>query len=485
MLSKKILHFLCNKYIDCDIQNKITIYFSLLIGLTGKKKLKVFNTYIIESLLLTNDDKEQMFGFFNILQKLNNAISFVQRKFRWKKNKFFDYNYDLQMNNLDTIKDKNKITILHENRKYIFSLFDLHKIFNKSLLNCNDYICQPIVPKNPYNNKEFTKVNIVNIYFKMMKSDIKIKPHVLDYYYCSLRLKQFSYKNFHLLRTTLIKELLRSDDIDILYTYLRDITFDFYNVFPYRLPVTCTTMFKKKCVKKTIHLLEHYLILLYFPEDSEMYSRHRILLHTKCIQFKIANPLFGRDMVTCVRSLNRTTETIFGENPFVIDESGNFIRRVHESINTIVDDNSIQNTDNSLSPSHSQTSLSTFNSISPSRTIYNYTHFNNFAFNFNAHIAMQDHNYNIPEIISLLPSQLNDITTGDGSNNSISVNVGSTTILDPSNLLLGAGTGISHLIYNNPNDLEISFLSQESTIQSLSDTDSVDTDITDIMPQNN
>ena len=63
------------------------------------------------------------------------------------------------------LKPNKTLSIVQDQKKYLFSIFDLKEIINKSLSNI-DYGYPKILPiKNPYNNIPFTQSNLYNIYF--------------------------------------------------------------------------------------------------------------------------------------------------------------------------------------------------------------------------------------------------------------------------------------------------------------------------------
>lgn len=449
--SKDYIDFLLKKHCSEEKKKKYKPYLMLFANIELCKKYKVLHRYIFHSLLLSIEEKTELYVLFSYIQKYGFAISKLQNILRWKKHKFYDYNYDMQLNELNDLKEENKIVIYHEGRKYRFSLFDLHKIFNKSLLNCNDYVASPQHPKNPFNNKKFKTIDIINIFHKMMDSKIFIKPHVLDYYYCGLNLDKYKNKHFYLLREMLVNEVMESDNIEMLYDYLRDICFDFFSCFPYRLPVNTTSFFKKKCVNRTRHIIRHYLMMLYFPEDCSIYTQHQNFLIRKCKLFNLDNPVFGRDIVHVRRShSNSSNNSVTSELSMQLHFlNGNPFTDVSNSTSVVPPNIRVDNASELISPQNNYnrhlmfspsgsdlSSPSTFDTTSPyARSFYNYQ--------FHYHTLSQDHNY------QLSPENY---------------------VLDASNLLLGAGQGLGVLL-NNPNDLEISFITQATTLHSLTDSE--------------
>ena len=69
----------------------------------------------------------------------------------YNKTDFLLNNINLQTKNVIVINDKNSL------KYWLFTKRDIISIFKLALLHRDDFIPEPMIPKNPYNNLEFTK----------------------------------------------------------------------------------------------------------------------------------------------------------------------------------------------------------------------------------------------------------------------------------------------------------------------------------------
>jgi len=145
---------------------------------------------------------------FKLLESVNNNIFFSSaqrdnflKNFQKMQKIYFSFNkfiflisqkknivnFDM---NLSPIYEgsKNIITLNHYNTGYLFSIIDLIKIIELSLCNADYLFSKPQPIKNPFDNKEFSKSNLYNIYFF-----IKFKT-----YFHSELFHKFFLENFHI-----------------------------------------------------------------------------------------------------------------------------------------------------------------------------------------------------------------------------------------------------------------------------------------------
>lgn len=132
-------------------------------------------------------DKEEILSILYTFQKHYLALSkFVHIvKFKIAKN---GNTHDMFFNDLNPNKT---LSILQDQKKYLFSIFDLKEIINKSLSNI-DYGFPKILPiKNPYNNIPFTQSNLYNIYFFFLSNYYVIPPLFHSYFLANFDIALF------------------------------------------------------------------------------------------------------------------------------------------------------------------------------------------------------------------------------------------------------------------------------------------------------
>ena len=123
-------------------------------------------------------NKQELLSTLYTTQKHYLALSkFVHIvKFKIAKN---GNTHDMFFNDLNPNKT---LTIVQDQKKYLFSIFDLKEIINKSLSNI-DYGYPKVLPiKNPYNNIPFTQSNLYNIYFFFLSNYYVIPPLFHSYF---------------------------------------------------------------------------------------------------------------------------------------------------------------------------------------------------------------------------------------------------------------------------------------------------------------
>ena len=76
---------------------------------------------------------------------------------------------DLSMTPLD-VNNKNTFVLTQSKSTYLFSLNDLIRIIETAIGHAPSFFADPLRPKNPFNNEEFTNATLYNIYFKMKES---------------------------------------------------------------------------------------------------------------------------------------------------------------------------------------------------------------------------------------------------------------------------------------------------------------------------
>ena len=163
-------------------------YFSMQLykNLTIENKFKFFKKHIINNKLLNTQDKESMLSIFSRTQSYYYIISRLAYKFKIKNSNFYDNQYDLNYNKLDTLSNNILTTIFDDknNLKYLFRISDLINIINSSLCYMENFHFYVNEIKNPYTNIEFNQSTLYNIYFSI-KSSTFIMPHFFHLYFLS------------------------------------------------------------------------------------------------------------------------------------------------------------------------------------------------------------------------------------------------------------------------------------------------------------
>ena len=237
--------------------------------------------------------KKTFLDFFCKYQRVYFGFCKLAKFYKFKKIKS-QVSYDLCLNILNE-NSKNVITVLLDNRKYLFSLTDVVNIFHNALTNMNYMIALPVALKNPYTNNPFPVSILYNMYF-FLKERLNMVPTLIEAYFrCNLDLNKFMmlYDNYiqdfaleNYVKTTTLTDLL-----DGLSSMLNERTMseDRIKVHP------CFPQ------KELLEIMKPYLILYYkskYSRTSELANQNFILLKNRLHEFFIYNPNFGTIQTT-------------------------------------------------------------------------------------------------------------------------------------------------------------------------------------------
>jgi hypothetical protein len=226
-------------------------------------------------------------------QKLYYALN--KMAYMWKLKKYkIGSNTDMYMNELNE-HDKNVICILQNNRKYLFTLFDLNRIVHKCLGEANDFYSTPIPCKNPFTNLPFTKCNLYNIYFAVKKSNIEISELFYYFYRTDFSLRHYIDKYETILRDYNIKNYceLNEDDKDDIYESIDEMIFH-YNKKHKNNQIRIDSKFPKDVL---ISIFKPYLKYYYksiYSLSNNTRHENALFVNSLLYNFTKKNPFFGR-----------------------------------------------------------------------------------------------------------------------------------------------------------------------------------------------
>lgn len=263
-----------------------------------KSKFVTLKTVLLNNHNISTLDKDNILDFFsNCQRKYLNLIRFKNR-FIYNKTTMYDNIYDLNYNELSSIKSKYKITIIENNKKYTFSLFDLIRIINNSLSYTVDFFSQPTDIKNPFTNTIFNYSQLYNIYTAIQCNSIKM-PALFERFFIS----NFDKRHYQMHNEYLIQEYVINHvhlfDLHKLMRYMNNMI-HFYNQLNYRnesysvdVGFNCNELLRifMPCIKM-------YILTMHSYEDAIQIENKIKLLSTLRLK-KQQNPLFGR-RIKCI-----------------------------------------------------------------------------------------------------------------------------------------------------------------------------------------
>ena len=232
----------------------------------------------------------ELFEIFAKAQRIYNGFNILARIFRSKKK--LQPQYDLLLNELDP-KNKTTIKLYHNNWIYLFSVKDLINLINTSLSNCDHYYADPKSIKNPYNNIDFTKANLYNIYFKIKSLDYIMPILFHQYFVCDFNIERFEIENESLIRDKNIHNIVFKSNSEMLFKEISQM-----------LEISKGDGYKIQKEIKDINLVDFlnitrpyyylYLISNYYVEGTEKKRRSKNLFNRKIHELFYYNPKFAR-----------------------------------------------------------------------------------------------------------------------------------------------------------------------------------------------
>lgn len=249
---------------------------------------------------------------------------------------------DLFLNDL-LPNDKNVLTIFDSNSKYLFSLTDLVNIFYTSLCNSAYFIPSPVACKNPYNNLPFSKANLYNIYFFILRNKVQVPVIVQNYFLCNFSLRLFHFENKRLIHEISIERYVNSSPPSYLYSSITDMLYE-HNIHRPRLKIH-----PEFPVNKLVEIMKPYLMLYYKSKYSgvrRLNTKNHVLLCKKMKEFIRFNPKFGEKTkpISGIGTtwINHPTPVVFNERHIIYslrnEDESNF-RNSHLSVESSNTDN--------------------------------------------------------------------------------------------------------------------------------------------------
>jgi hypothetical protein len=194
-------------------------------------------------------------------------------------------------------KQRNVITILHHNHKYLFTISDILNIVNNSLTNSCYFFTEPLPIKNPYTNLPFQKSDLYNMYF-FIKERVSIIPPLFHAYFISnFDLKEFRDNNEPLLQRYIIDNHIKNGGCMTLYnSILKMLKTTNYTNGVIQNKLIIDKDFPKE---KLVEIMKPYLKLYFtstITNDMSLRNNAKSELRNRLNAFYNYNKMFGRKM---------------------------------------------------------------------------------------------------------------------------------------------------------------------------------------------
>jgi len=277
-----------------------------------EKKLNVENKFknlfeTLDGFLLTDKKKQEEFiDYFCKIQKTYNTLNRLVYNYKFKKTKIV-VNTDMGLNELNE-NDKNIISIIDNNSKYLFHVNDLIKIVNTSLTNSYLFFSEPKSVKNPYNNLPFNKATLYNIYFYIRYKTDYYPELLFKFFECNFNLTEFKFLNENLLREYTIENYVYKSPASIIEKDIRQMVLTF-NLHCERVRVKNRILINEEFpTNKLVTIMKPYLFLYckslysFHPQIKKQYSDYFKL---SMLRFNKFNPQFGRKRYKILYKTNK------------------------------------------------------------------------------------------------------------------------------------------------------------------------------------
>jgi len=295
-------------------------------------RLNYFDYYILENKNIDFEDKIHLFHYFSLTQKFYNSLNKFSFLYKRKNAKIFDMNYDLCMNDFDTLKSNILFSLFCKKDKtiYKFRISDIINIINNALTYDQNFISTPQQIKNPYTNIPFNKGELYYIYFKIKESPLLMPYLFHQLFIVNFDLEQYRLYNECYIREKSISNFIKSDNIIEKHKYILSMIADYFiyaNIsidffFP---PSILVNHFNKP-------YLELYLKSVY-SLNPDLKFNSSIILTQKLIRFHRLNPNYAQPFVTKKRDSENNIHLIYRYNTTINIESSNLIDNLLQNNN--------------------------------------------------------------------------------------------------------------------------------------------------------
>jgi len=233
---------------------------------------------------------------FSRAQRTYRAFSRLARLWKVQRSAY-RVDHDLSLMPIDP-RSKTSITIFQDGAKYLFKLTDLINIIHSSLSHSPQFFTDPLFPKNPYTNMQFTEAMLYEIYFAILRSNYTVPTLLHLFYKSNFDLDDFYYDNEAIIRDIHIKDFAKNASSEDLYPFVK---------------IMLKTMDKNKKIKiddefpkdKLVNIMRPYLLLylqnVYSISHTDKKYRAYFVLHKKIRKFCKYNPSFGRKVFVRVK----------------------------------------------------------------------------------------------------------------------------------------------------------------------------------------
>ena len=245
------------------------------------------------------EKKQEIFNCFSLAQKTAFGFYKLSQIVKIKKCRHYESECDLCLEPLSTQHPKFVVSIIQRNTLYKFRIHDLIRLIQNGLVYAPELFSEPQVAKNPYTNLIFSNTDLYNIYFHILKADMKV-PIILKMYFLSnFDMTALLDKYESVLRDESIKCNLKEMDNDDKYDEIMDMVDKYKRVLP---SINIDPEFSQdKVVERFDHTLIHFMYSKYSYNPAFRLKHKRIVINL-LKKVNDETPSFGRRIVRLRRN---------------------------------------------------------------------------------------------------------------------------------------------------------------------------------------
>jgi hypothetical protein len=269
------------------IKTMIYTYITAFQKFTVKTKYELLKD-IQTNMFLSKESKEDFFDVFSKTQRTYLALCKFAYVYKFKRAKTQITN-DMYLNPIEGT-DKYTITILQNNKKYLFTYTDLINIIHTAIGHSDYFFANPLEVKNPYNNIPFNYATLYNIYF-FIRNVKPIVPELFHHYFlCNFDLDWFQLENEALLRNYAIKSYLKNISTQTISSNIRNML---------KSHILCKRMvihreFPIEILNEALKPYLYIYLLSVYSYDRNKKDHYHYIYNEKLKGFYRHNKLFGR-----------------------------------------------------------------------------------------------------------------------------------------------------------------------------------------------
>ena len=270
---------------------------------------------VLQSFSMKTESKDKFCNVFNKSQR--HYFAFCKLAYIYKLRKYTHaVDTDLYLNKLSP-SQKNVISVIQNKKIYLFTLQDLTKIIVNSLTICDDMFIAPKSPKNPYNNMDFSKADIFNLFWKHITSLLRVPTIIDKFVYNNMDLSSFVAQCHGHIIDNEIHQIVTSSNISVQAEHIREMIAEWYHREDMFLNFNMNFP-KERLVEIFLPYLELYLKFRY-SLDRGIQSKSFKLLSNALQKFDTRQfNAFGRKIISTYK--NNTNGKVFKTKPTYNDK---------------------------------------------------------------------------------------------------------------------------------------------------------------------